>query len=83
MAQSHVLPINSALLLVTLNEFGALASLFMDQIERRKKQHVCFSSFFKTIQGLYIAQPHMEQSLADRHFSVVKKCQQIPISIVL
>ena len=29
------------------------------------------------------AQSHMEQSLADRHYSVGPKCQQIPISIVL
>ena len=29
------------------------------------------------------AQSHMEQSLADLHYSVGPKCQQIPISIVL
>ena len=33
--------------------------------------------------SLYTSQSHMEQSLADRHYSVGPKCQQIPISIVL
>ena len=37
----------------------------------------------KKIMKLMKPQSHMEQSLADRHYSVGPKCQQIPISIVL